>query len=405
MKLYIKHVFISSLLLSIFVNASATNDQIAIADSLVNLKKYNSAFKLLDEQPNSNLNPEIVIRKTDIALNYFVFSLMHQIFSFKDLELDESIYDYRGKAGTYDNYLFQIDSILISLIELYPENGKLYKYLGDYYYDVNYIYGENWLVDYNELLKRINDNYLKAKELNVFNDSTLHNIGVVFLTLGKLDGSIYYFSESLKFNENYASSHYNLAYAYYKKRNFQQALNHSLKAFENYEEPELKGDAARLVGLSYESFDSLDNALKYYLIADDIYPNDYYNLTNLLYIYIKKEDIETSNKIALKFFNIAPENPSVIQDIIQYYLEFNYIDDLANLFEQFEIKYKGDDEVLGNIYFHKGLFYRYYKDTKKSLELYNLAREHFKKVYDDDHYVFGIIDEQIKIIEQENKAD
>lgn len=403
MKSIVRYFVLLTFLTLILFNTASTSDPIAEADSLVKIKKYSTAFKLLDELSNSNNDPAIVIKKVDIALNYFVLSIMHQIFSFKDLEVNESIDDYRGKAGSYNNvYSFQIDSLLTQLTQLYPENGELYKYLGDFYYDVFYIYGDNWLIDYSELMKRIKENYSKAKQLNVKDEYTLHNVGVVLLAEEKYDESIQYFSESLQINETYPSSHYNLAAVYYKTGNIEKALHHSLKAFEYYEEAELKSDAARLVGLCYDSLDSLDTALKYFVIADKLYPNDYYNLTNLLYTNLRKRNIDASNQIALKFFDIDPTNPTIIQDILLYYSELNYKEDLLDLFVYFEDKYKEADEALGNIYFHKGLFYYSMQNFKKSLEFYELAREHFKKAYEADHYVFGVIDEQVKFIKEQD---
>jgi hypothetical protein len=66
-------------------------------DRLVAEKKYLSAFKLLNSRENGDSNPDIVLKKVDIAMNYFGMSMNHKIFAFKDLEKDEDIMDVRGK--------------------------------------------------------------------------------------------------------------------------------------------------------------------------------------------------------------------------------------------------------------------------------------------------------------------
>ena len=180
MKASYKLILIILLVPFLYFNLKAENLVLNEADSLVKLKKYNSAFNLLNSQTDTNRNPEIVCKKIDIALNYFVNSMMHQLFSFKDIAIDESIDDYRGSAGQFQMYHFQIDSVLLSLIQNNPENGKLYKYLGDFYYDVQTRYNNQWLKTYDELTDLSLKNYEKANSLGTMDYQSLHNLGVLF---------------------------------------------------------------------------------------------------------------------------------------------------------------------------------------------------------------------------------
>lgn len=60
-----------------------------IVQQLINNKKYESAMKLL-QCADSNVNrPDYVIAKTELVLNYFVTSIMHQFFALKDLKPNE----------------------------------------------------------------------------------------------------------------------------------------------------------------------------------------------------------------------------------------------------------------------------------------------------------------------------
>ena len=127
-------------LLNLTVFGQTETEIIEKANDLIANKKYESAFNLLDDFDKENSKPDIVLLKTDIVLNYFVTSMMHQIFALKDIEKDEDIMDYRGREGIFSMQMFQVDSIFIKLIEIYPTNCKLYKGLGDFYYDVHLKY-------------------------------------------------------------------------------------------------------------------------------------------------------------------------------------------------------------------------------------------------------------------------
>ena len=139
------------------------------ANELIADKKYESAFKLLDSFDPENNKPDIVLLKTDIVLNYFVTSIMHQIFSLKDLEKNENIMDYRGKEGKFTMQVFQVDSILERLIKTHPDNCKLYQKLGEYYYEAHLKYGNDWLKKDNELFDLMQANFQKAVDGNCAN--------------------------------------------------------------------------------------------------------------------------------------------------------------------------------------------------------------------------------------------
>lgn len=149
------------LILAIFtlpVFGQTEAETIKSANELIANKKYESAFKLLHRFDPGNGKPEIVLLKEDIALNYFVTSIMHQLFAFKDLEKSENIMDYRGSEGSFESHVFVIDKVLDSLIKIYPDNCKLYKGLGDFYYEAHLKYGGRWLKDDNELFKLMEAN-------------------------------------------------------------------------------------------------------------------------------------------------------------------------------------------------------------------------------------------------------
>ncbi len=140
------------ILVTLSVRCQSEETVLQYARELVELKQYNSAYVFLDSIDPHNSVPELALFKADICLEYFVSSIMHQVFALKDLEESEDVYDYRGKEGVYSLHVFSIDSTLIHLIQENPENCGLYKGLGKFYYEVYDKYGGNWLISESELI-------------------------------------------------------------------------------------------------------------------------------------------------------------------------------------------------------------------------------------------------------------
>src|SRR5690554_570405 len=243
---------LNSIILFLILSSPAAFSQTKLetinkANDLIANKKYASAFNLLDAFDPTNDNADVVLLKEKIMLNYFVTSLMHQIFALKDLEKNEDIMDYKGHEGSFEMHSFQVDSILTKLINIYPTNCKLYKGLADYYYDAHLKYGERWLIDDNDLLPLIQINYQKAIEGNCADYQTYYVLGYLNLIREKINESIPYFQKSIELHHSYASSHYNLAYAYLFTDDRENALKFAKNALDLYKDKDYKSDAARMV--------------------------------------------------------------------------------------------------------------------------------------------------------------
>src|SRR5690554_3096431 len=201
-------------LFSLTVFGQTETETIKKANDFIEDKKYETAFNLLDKFDPTNDKPDIVLLKEEILLNYFVTSIMHQMFALTDIKKNEDILDYRGKEGSFSMQMFQVDSILTRLIKTYPNNCKLYKGLGDYYYDAHLRYGDNWLKNNKEQIELMQTNFQKAVDGNCADYLSNYVLGYTNLSQEKNKESIPYFLKSIEMNKNYASSHYNLAYAY-----------------------------------------------------------------------------------------------------------------------------------------------------------------------------------------------
>jgi len=391
-------LFLSILSYSLTIFGQSENETIKKANELIVDKKYESAFKLLNKFDPDNAKPDIVLLKEDIVLNYFVTSMMHQMFALKDLEKDEDIMDYRGKNGSFGMQMFIIDSILDNLIKKYPDNCKLYKGLGDYYYEVNLKYGDEWLKNEKELFKLIEINNLKAIDKNCADYNTYYVVGYINVAQKKYKKSISYFLKSIELNKTDANTYYNLAYAYLYLDQRDSALINAKISLDLYKEKTYKSDAARMIGEIYSELKDTKNAIKNYELAEEIASGNYYNIKPLLDLYVETNNSKVNQTTEL-FFNLGPSNPTIYSDLEEIYFKNKKDEDLIAFYKN---KLKTNEEkpkVEGSLYFYLARIY-IEKDKKLAKEYFLKAKDIFSKVYKEDHKVFKAIDEGLELLKK-----
>ena len=390
-----KKITIVLLTLWAFAGYSQTQtDVLSAAQKLIDAKKYESAYVLLDKNDPDNEKPEVVLMKEDIVLNYFVSSMMHQVFALKDLKKNEDVMDYRGKTGTFSMFPFRVDSVLLKLIAIYPDNCKLYRGLAFYYNEVLNKYGEYWLIDEEELTQKAIDNGKKAIDGGCGDYNTYHNTGVALLWQEETEASIPFLKKATELEPKKADAHYNLAYAYLFTEQLDNALPQAKTSYDLYKDKDLKGDAASMTGQILMEKGDYRNALKYFETADKLIPNDYYNLSPLLRLYLVTGN-QKAPSTAKKLFELAPENPTIYQTMIEAYRFANREPELVRFFKAQLPKYVNNDEVFGNLHFYLGSLAMEH-DKAAAKEYFLKAKEIFGHVYDKEHYVFGVIDDALE---------
>ena len=366
------------------------------ADQLVTLKQYDSAFSLLSETDKNGDNPEIVLKQVDIALNYFAVSTMHQMFGFKDLQPGETIENIRGKSGVYTYYKFEIDKILDKLIAKYPENWQLYQALGEFYYEVSVKYGNNWLKKEQELMDLAESNCLKAEQNGVFDAKSLYMIGEAELQKKNYQQAVSYYLRSLELDSKIANTNYNLAYAYLYLGKFDEGLKYAEISLSLYGDQVFKADAARLMAIFYRNKNDDFNAIKYYKVSEEINPNNYYNLTALLELYIKTNELGAAADTADALFALEPTEAQLTQDVVRSYYNNKQNDELFKFFDRMEKKYAKQDQVMGNLLFYKAYVYKFINDFKQAKACFTSARKYFAKSLEKDNDVFGLIERELE---------
>lgn len=385
-----KHIF-TFVLLFAWIYSLAQTDALEKANALINEKKYESAYMVLDEADPSNQDPAITMAKTDLFLNYFVTSIMHQIFALKDLEPDEDLMDIRGSDGSYSMFAFAPDSVLLRLIERYPENYALRKSLGNYYHEVHLKYTQNWLEPDTIVIRRFFENYKLAFDNGVFDYWSLYGMGYAYLLKQEYEKAIPFFEQSVSLKDDEAPTHYNLAYAYLFTDQREKCIESAGKALKLYDYPAYKADAARMIAVCWTELDEPEKSLEYYLQANEIQPEDYYTLKPLLELEVRL-DKKTYPERTREFFLLAPGNPTIYQDLIGIYMDYDKAGELLDFLDSQHKTYKDDNKVNGNLYFYKAVIQYDMEDFKMSKTNFEKARAIFKEVYAPGHRVFNVID-------------
>jgi len=387
-----KITFLSLLFLTVSVLGQTQDAILKISEQLIKNKQYLTAFQKLETFDKDNSNPAIVLQKEKILLNYFVSSFMHQLFALKDLKEDETIMDYRGKEGQYTLVSFPINEILDSLIKCYPQNYKLYNGLAEFYYEVHLKYGDNWLKPTSELLKLMEENYLTAIRHNAGDNMSYYVMGYLKVMNKEYKKSTEYFKKSIALKYDNSSAHYNLAYAYWYLNKQDSAITEAEISAKQYEDSIYKADAYRMIGFIYFDKKNMPDAIKYLEKSDSMDRDNYYTLKSLLNLYVKTKDSEKDNKMLMRFYNLAPENPTIYNDLGTIYGEANRIDDLEKFYQLRISEYQDNKKVLGNLYFYLGQLLME-TDAEKAKENFRKAKTVFEKIYSKDHQVFKVLDE------------
>jgi len=381
-------------LISLSIFGQTESEIVTKANDLIAHKKYESAYKELDSFDPKNEKPDIVLLKEDLALNYFVTSMEHQMFAFKDLEMNESIEDYRGKQGSSSMHSFPANEILEKLLTEYPDNYKLNKGLGDFYYDALQRYQGNWLKPDSTLSRLIVKNYQTAIHHHLGDYAVYYKVGLELLEQKKYKESISYFLESIKLKNDHADAHYNLAYAYLFNDDQKNALKYARNAYDMYQDKSNKVDAARMTGQIYTEMKDDKNAIVYYEIANNLNPDNYYNLHPLLDLYVKTKN--TKEKETLNsFYNLAPDKPTIYNNLADIYLESSKANELIEFYLSKLSQFETDKKVSGNLHFYLGKLYLN-SDKGKAKEHLTEAKTAFSGVYAKNNDVFKSIDLLLK---------
>lgn len=353
-------------------------------------KKYNSAFQLLETYDPENKNIDLVLLKEDLALKYFVTSIMHRTFAFKDLGKSEDLLSVRGSTGNYRMFHFPIDQVLQELLKNNQDHCLLIRGLGDYYYEVSTKYGGNWLIKSDELSKEIENQYLKSVKSGCADAFVYNILGYQALDREDYQTSIEFFKKALMLKPIYPNPNYGIAISYIKLNHSETALDYALSAYSQFDTQRGKRDVARMLGRVYSDLKNDLKAREYYEFSNKVIPNHYGTLAGLVDVYARIDKPKLKKAMG-EFYGLNPRNPTIYHDLYDICASNNTVEDLINFYKEKLLKKENDLVIKGSLNFYLGQLYLK-KEPQLAKKYIIQARDLFTQIYAKDHEVFKLID-------------
>lgn len=374
--------------ISLLITLTAAADLSEYA-KLVSEKKYETAYRALEKEDSKNENPDVFAKKLDLAQNYFAICMNGEVFGFRDLAQNEEITSVRGKTGAYKMYTLRVADVGARLLAKFPNNAQLRIMMGHFYYFGICKVDEN-------LVPLAEANYLAAKKLGTFDYRSLRSLGVFLLERHKPVEALKEFNEALKLNNKDADTFYNIAHANLALKKNKEAASNAAKAYELYTDKKLKSEAALLATYGYWDSKDEQSALKYADLANKNKDGNYYYIfTKLLEIYTEMKKWEQAADISDQLLALQPTNPQMPQDVLKAYVRVAAPKELDKFFERNLTKYSANKEALGNLHFHRALFYAQNQKKNEAKKDFEAARDNFSAVLKPNHEVFKAIAVQL----------
>ena len=294
---------------------SETKEILAKVDDLIEKKQYESAFNACVGD-----NEFILCKRTEIQCTWFVQSIMHTFFAFKNLEEGEDLMDLRRNGGSF-NIAYsdkRPDEILLAYLEEHGENPVIRYALGYYYYDVIYRYNNQWLMTVQELSQKTLENFEAAYESGIYTEISVSEMGCRALILGNVEKAIKYYSlkSELGFDVT-VTDEYNLGIAFLQLNKVEDALSHMLKTIDMYEEgSRYQFDAYYYCVEMYFTLNEYDKAIPMMQKGIQFFEanSPLLNL-EMIYAYCRKNNKKNALKYAKDSYNFNPENAELLDSI------------------------------------------------------------------------------------------
>jgi len=372
-------------------------------DSLVTEKQYLSAFECYDKADPENSEPDVVMKKAELALDYNVKSIRNHLFAFVDLRPVEELDTLRKvlKNDSFRFYEFKIDSVLLRLSERYPGNFQLVKTLGDFYYITYREMGDNWFISAKQLLNKFYDLYLKAYENGVYDARSLYGIAFYHSVFENYEEAESWYGRSLALKPDDPLTAYGMGVNCLLNRKPEKGIEPMRTAFQLYSDPLKKGDAARVLGIMYYKTDRKQKALEMFQKADSLSPAYHPNQMFLLRSQLQMGQDKPALELAGVIFDQAPVDPDVPDELLEMFRIEGEGELLATLFSNLLQQYRHNPEANGNIRFHYGKLLYLEGYHKKAVKMFRKSKKQFQKTLPRDHHVFKMLDDMIEKINEQ----
>lgn len=346
------------------------------ADKLVEQRQYASAFGSLSMD-----NEYFIAKKTEIATNYFIQSMMHTMFILENLNEDQDLMELRKNLkGTYNMTYFDPAEIIQEYVAKNGEEAILDYTLGLYYSDVLRRYQGRWLISDEELVNNTITYLLKAYEKDCWDAWSMSELAYAYMKKGDYQTAIKYYTVKLDQKEEFSiNDDYNFGLSNFFCGNYPVAQQYMEKSIKNYaDNPAYLYDTYWVLSAIYINTQQYDMAQKALDNCKSLDMGDYRLAQRYISFYAILKDKAKTLQASADFFQFGPENPSVPQFIIQEYYDRSIEDWLPDFFEQ-ELKRPNlSTGTLQNLYFHYTASLSYLDKKAEAAIMAEKARQAFR---------------------------
>jgi len=342
-----------------------TQALLVAADQLVAQKKYLSAFQALGRDDSDEY---LVAKKVEYCISYFVQSLEHTMFAFKDFEAGDSFDKLRSSGtGTFQMIVYDPAAVIGPLLAASEHRGILYLALGDYYHDVSLRYAGRWIKSDKEIHELAIENYEKAYGLGFYTVDSMVAYAEDLMHAGSFADAIPLFEKALAADPTLYNADFNLAYALQMAKRYRDSIAAGEKAIGKYaNDPTYLVDALILCATSEEYLADSDAAIAYLKRCLAVSDRDYRVYQHLGSDYLAQGKVAEADASLDALFALAPQNPAATQMVMRIYGSYGEADSLVAFLKRNIAKYDGQAEILGNLEFHLGVQYESVGNTKEA---------------------------------------
>ena len=329
------------LLTALGLSAQAPQSALQQAEQMVAQRQYESAFYLLDQADPTNDNPAILQKKTDIVFSFFAQSIMHQVFSLKDLAEGENLDDVRVTFEEGNVFAFDVDSLTKRLLANDPDNCILLRCHRRYHEALLLDYGTDiWGASTSDSLCL---DLLQQACASPCNDA--ESCYEMALFLGGLDQDsdapnpeiIENYQRAISLCDTHWNALFNLGVMEYQQRDFRPAAAHMDRAYRGYRDSTFKSDAARALGILYgDELDMPDSAIYYFDQALRLDSFSTVNYVNYLSFLVNSNRRAQASRLLPQAWQQCIEGNNPFEDtryVVGPYLESDYREDIVGFLE------------------------------------------------------------------------
>lgn len=227
---------------------AAQNKVLRQAKQLELERRYESAWQVLQRLDSANTIPAVVGQKANLALNYYSATEGLTRFAFRNLKLTDPAPDsLRMLNQDTARHVFAVRQVLERLRRQDPDNYRLARALGDYFYAVQQCDCAEQRLGEDEVFRRTILAYEEAHAHGQGDYVSYFALGYAYQRLGRFKESLPAFERSLELRPDNPTVHLNLAFVLLELRDLEKARYHARSSQFLFPDAHHKEDAGFLM--------------------------------------------------------------------------------------------------------------------------------------------------------------